>query len=58
MGDIKAIAHRKAAKSTQTVSTDKRWSVNDEMLGQVFGFTLSGYVVGVGPLLCFMDMTL
>jgi hypothetical protein len=53
---MEALARRKAEMLTRLVSTDPRWDIQDEVMCQVFGFTMFGYVFGVGRIICFMDV--
>lgn len=46
----------KATAFTAAVTSDPRWDLQDELLIQIFGFTLYGYAVGVGRLSCFLDV--
>ena len=50
------LAQQKADAFTDAVTTDGRWQLEDELMCQVFGFTLYGYLFGVGRLICFMDV--
>ena len=50
------LAQQKADAFTNAVTTDSRWQLQDELMCQVFGFTLYGYLFGVGRLVCFMDV--
>ncbi|MEM7316076.1 MAG: hypothetical protein AAF497_23325 [Planctomycetota bacterium] len=50
------MAKSKAASLTAKVTNDPRWRLEDELMCQVFGFTMYGYVFGVGRLQCFMDV--
>lgn len=55
MEDMKALAKTKAEALVLAVTSDSRWVLEDELLCQVFGFTMYGYVFGVGRVICFMD---
>jgi hypothetical protein len=46
----------KAEEFIRQVTSDPRWQLEDEMMCQVFGFTLYGYVFGIGRVHCFMDV--
>lgn len=56
MDNMTVLAKTKAETLTRKVITDPRWDIQDELLCQVFGFTMYGYVFGVGRLACFMDV--
>ena len=56
MNDMAAVAQSKARYLTDAVTKDDRWQIEDELMCQVFGFTMYGYVFGVGRILCFMDV--
>src|ERR1043165_2129861 len=56
MTDLKQHAKAKAEEFTRLVTSDPRWQLEDEMMCQVFGFTLYGYVFGIGRVHCFMDV--
>jgi hypothetical protein len=56
MTDLKQRAKDKAAGFTHQVTSDQRWRLEDELMCQVFGFTLYGYTFGVGRVHCFMDV--
>ena len=56
MTDMAEVAKAKAESLTAAVSSDPRWQLEDELMCQVFGFTMYGYVFGVGRILCFMDV--
>ena len=53
---LKNSAVQKAEGLTSAVSSDPRWNLQDELLCQVFGFTLFGYVFGYGRTICFMEV--
>jgi hypothetical protein len=55
---MKQLAQDKAEEFTSAVTSDSRWRLEDELMCQVFGFTLYGYVFGVGRVICFMDVQL
>ncbi|HRE79704.1 MAG TPA: hypothetical protein PLN52_01590 [Opitutaceae bacterium] len=40
----------------QRVVSDPRWQLEDELMCQVLGFTLHGYLFGLGRIHCFMDV--
>lgn len=50
------MAQHKADAFTKAVTSDPRWQLEDELMCQVFGLTLYGYLLGVGRSLCFMDV--
>ena len=52
---MKPLAQFKASAFTNAVTSDPRWVIEDELMCQVFGFTLYGYVFGIGRVVCFMD---
>lgn len=56
MNNMEPLARSKAAAFTAAVSADPRWILEDELMCQVFGFTLYGYALGVGRVVCFMDV--
>lgn len=53
---LKQSAAAKAEALTRAVTSDGRWQLEDELMCQVFGFTLFGYVFGYGRIVCFMDV--
>lgn len=56
MNTMKQLAQDKADAFTSAVTNDSRWRLEDELMCQVFGFTLYGYVFGVGRIICLMDV--
>ena len=56
MSDLKQHAKGKSEEFTRQVTSDPRWKLEDELMCQVFGFTLYGYVFGIGRVHCFMDV--
>ena len=56
MKDMAALAKAKAESLTAAVTNDPRWRLEDELMCQVFGFTMYGFLFGVGRALCFMDV--
>jgi len=56
MTDLKQRAKQKAGEFTQLVTSDPRWTLDDELMCQVLGFTMYGYVFGIGRIHCFMDI--
>lgn len=56
MNNMIQIAQQKADAFTDAVTSDPRWELEDELMCQVFGFTLYGYLFGVGRVVCFMDV--
>jgi len=56
MTDLNQHAKAKFEEFTRQVTSDPRWKLEDELMCQVFGFTLYGYVFGIGRVHCFMDV--
>ena len=56
MNDLKQHAKAKSDELTRQVTSNPRWKLENEMMCQVFGFTLYGYVFGIGRVHCFMDV--
>jgi hypothetical protein len=56
MREIAALAKSKAEALTAAVTSDSRWRLEDELMCQVFGFTMYGYVFGVARVVCFMNV--
>lgn len=56
MNNMIQLAQTKADAFTDAISNDSRWELEDELMCQVFGFTLYGYLFGIGRLHCFMDV--
>lgn len=56
MNNMEPLAKSKTAAVTKAVTSDPRWILEDELMCQVFGFTLYGYALGVGRVICFMDV--
>ena len=56
MNTMEQLARSKALAFTTAVTSDSRWVLEDELMCQVFGFTLYGYALGVGRVVCFMDV--
>ena len=56
MTDLKQHAKTKSEEFTRQVTSDSRWKLEDELMCQVFSFTLYGYVFGIGRVHCFMDV--
>lgn len=56
MTDMAELAKSKAEELTAAVTSDSRWQLEDELMCQVFGFTMYGYALGVGRTVCFMDV--
>jgi len=56
MSDLNQHAKAKSEEFTRQVTSDPRWKLEDELMCQVFGFTLYGYVFGIGRVHCFMDV--
>ena len=56
MSDMAAMAKSKAETLTAAVTSDGRWRLEDELMCQVFSFTMYGYIFGVARLVCFMDV--
>src|SRR5689334_9442409 len=55
MSDLKQHTKAKSEEFTRQVTSDPRWKLEDELMCQVFGFTLYGYVFGIGRVHCFRD---
>ncbi|MCG8462816.1 MAG: hypothetical protein MI919_41550 [Holophagales bacterium] len=55
MSEMAALAKAKAEALTRAVTSDRRWALEDELMCQVFGFMMFGYVFGVARLVCFLD---
>jgi|688.fasta_scaffold749651_2 hypothetical protein len=55
MTDLQQHAKAKAEEFVRQVTADPRWHIEDELMCQVFAFTLYGYVLGIGRVHCFMD---
>lgn len=45
----------KAQKIISLTINDNRWDLTNETMFQVFGLTVSGFLIGVGRNLCFLD---
>ena len=56
MSEMAMLAKSKAEALTNAVTADNRWNLEDELMCQVFGFTMYGYVFGVARLMCFMNI--
>jgi hypothetical protein len=56
MSDLKQHARAKSEEFTHQATTNPRWKLEDELMCQVFGFTLYGYVFGIGRVHCLMDV--
>ena len=56
MSDMSVLAKSKAEALTSAVTSDGRWQLDDELMCQVFGCTMFGYVLGVGRVVCLMDI--
>lgn len=56
MKNLTQLAQQKADAFTDAVTSDPRWQLEDELMCQVFGFTLFGYLLGVGRTVCSMDV--
>lgn len=56
MRDMAALAKSKLEALTSAVTSDSRWRLEDELMFQVFGFTMYGYLFGVARIACFMDV--
>ena len=46
----------KSQEFTRKVTSNPLWNLENELMCQVFGFTLYGYVFGIGRVLCFLDV--
>lgn len=53
---LKLTAAKNAEALTKAVTSDPRWNLQDELLCQVLGFTIFGYLMGYGRAFCFMDV--
>jgi len=51
---MKELFNSKTQDFVEIMVNDKRWDLNNEMMFQVFGFTLFGFAAGVGRNLCFL----
>ncbi len=56
MNEMAALARTKAEAMTAAVVCDSRWRLDDELMCQVFGFTMYGYVFGFSRNVCFMEL--
>jgi hypothetical protein len=56
MLDLNQHAKAKSEEFIREVTSDSRWKLDDELMCQVLGFTLYGYVFGIGRVHCFMDV--
>lgn len=56
MNDLKLHAKAKSDEFARQVTSNPRWKLENELMCQVFGFTLYGYVFGIGRVHCFMDV--
>ena len=41
---------------SKEITADLRWDIQSELMIQVYGFTLFGYAIGVGRIICFLDL--
>jgi len=57
MNNMEPLARTKTSAVTNAVTSDPRWVLEDELMCHVFGFTLYGYALGVGRVVCFMDVS-
>lgn len=57
MNNMEPLARTRTAAVTAAVTSDPRWVLEDELMCQVFGFTLYGYALGVGRVVCLMDVS-
>jgi hypothetical protein len=46
----------KSETFVRRVTADPRWKLEDEQMCQVLGFTLHGYLFGIGRVHCFMNV--
>ena len=46
----------KSETFVRLVMSDSRWSLEDELMCQVLGFTLHGYLFGIGRIHCLMNV--
>lgn len=51
------IAQTKVSRLTSVVTSDPRWQVEDEMMCQVFGYTMFGYAFAACRILGLMEMS-
>lgn len=56
MNNMEQLARQKAEALRVRVTSDSRWDLQSELMCQVLGFTLYGYVFGVGRLVCFAEV--
>ncbi|MBG88507.1 MAG: hypothetical protein CMO80_16625 [Verrucomicrobiales bacterium] len=56
MSDLREKARSRVKALANAVKGDERWDLNDELMCQVFGFTMYGYAFGLGRIVCFMDV--
>ena len=56
MSEMSVAAKEKAEALTRAVTEDDRWALEDELMCQVFGFTMFGYVFGYGRIVCIMEV--
>ncbi len=40
----------------KSITEDPRWDIQNELMTQVYGLTLFGYAIGVGRIICFLDL--
>jgi len=52
---MKELFQNKVNQVAQSITHDPRWDIQNELMTQVFAFTLFGYALGVGRLTCFLD---
>ncbi len=53
---MEELAKEKIETFKNLVVANENWDLNDELMCQVFGFTLFGYALGVGRFTCFLDV--
>jgi hypothetical protein len=56
MSDLKQHARNKAGEFIRLLTLDRRWRLENELMCQVCGFTMYGYVFGIGRVHCFMEV--
>ncbi len=55
-GSVEELLRTRLSQAVDAVTGDPRWDVRDELLIQVMGYMLHGYAIGVGRLLCLLDV--
>lgn len=54
--NLKNILVEKTNHFIEEISSDPRWDIQDELMFQVFGYTLYGYAFGLGRMSLFLDV--